>query len=182
MTTEAQPYSDELLLALRMRDVPGPQIAEALAEVRSHVAETGEDPRDAFGPPTAYALEVAAALGGPVEPGSSWRGTDTWSTAAYGLGAAAGSWLLLNGALASRSHERGVLGLPPVVPLLLGLVVLVAVAVGLGRLARRDGVPVLDPLTGQDMTPPLPRWVLPAMIAPPALSLGCAAVLVLAQR
>ena len=49
MTKQVQTYTDELLFALRMRDLPGSQIAEALAEVNSYVAETGEDPREAFG-------------------------------------------------------------------------------------------------------------------------------------
>ena len=182
MSTRVQTYSDELLLALRMRDVPGPQIAEALAEVHSHVAETGEDPREAFGPPRVYALEVAVALGEPGEPPPCWRGVLTWNTATYGLGGAAGAWLLLDGVLAFASGRQGALGLPPVAPLLLGLAVLIMMAVGLGHRARRDEVPVRNPLTGEDMTTPLPRWVLPAMVAPPALTIVLAAVLGLAGR
>lgn len=180
MSTRVQNYGNELLLALRMRNVPGPQIAEALAEVHSHVAETGEDPREAFGPPRAYAVQVATALGEPAEP--LWRAVLSWSTAVYGCAGAAGAWLLLDAVIGFGSGRRGALGLPPVVPLLLGMTVLMAIAVGLGRLARREDVPVLDPLTGEDMTPPLPRRVLPAMVAPPALSVALAAVLVLAGR
>ena len=62
MSTDLQSYSTRLLLALRERNVPGPQVAEALAEVESHVAETGEEPESAFGPPRQYADAVAAAL------------------------------------------------------------------------------------------------------------------------
>ena len=182
MSTPVQTYTDELLLALRLRDLPGPQIAEALAEVNSHVAETGEDPREAFGPPRAYARQVAAALDKSGEPLPFWRGVLTWSTTAYGLGGFSGAWLLLDGVLALASGRRGALGLSPLVPLLLGLAVLIVMALGLGHLARHKDVPVLDPLTGQDMTAPLPRWVLPAMIAPLALALVLAAVLGLAQR
>ena len=183
MRPQAQTYHDELLLALRMRDVPGPQIAEALAEVHSFIADTGEDPREAFGPPRAYAMEVAAALGGSGQAPPFWRGVLTWSTAGYGLAGAAGTWLLLDGVLALAAGRRGALGLPPVALLLLGVAVLVGLALSLSRLARRDDVPVLDPLTGEDMTPPLPRWVLPAMVAAPAASIALAgAVLVLAER
>jgi len=182
MTKQVQTYTDELLFALRMRDLPGSQIAEALAEVNSHVADTGEDPRETFGPPRAYAREVAEALGDSGEPLPFWRGVLTWSTAAYGLGGAAGAWLLLDGVLALASGRPGALGLPPLVPLLLGLAVLIMMALGLGHLARHKDVPVLDPLTGQDMTPPQPHWVLPAMITPPALALVLTAVLGLAER
>ncbi|MEP7090119.1 MAG: hypothetical protein ABI776_08420 [Nocardioidaceae bacterium] len=182
MSTRVQTYNDELLYALRMRDVSGQQIAEALAEVHSHVAETGEDPRAAFGPPQAYALEVAAALDEHEESPPSRRGLPSWGIATYWLGGAAGAWLLLDGVLAFASGGQGTLGLPPVAPLLLGLAVLIAMVVGLAHLARRKDVPVLNPLTGEDMTPPLPRWMLPAMIAPPAFIIGLVAVLGLAQR
>ncbi|MGY1837325.1 hypothetical protein ACI79P_19730 [Blastococcus sp. SYSU DS0510] len=37
-----QAWCDDLLLRLRLRDVPGTRIGEVLAEVQSHVAETGE--------------------------------------------------------------------------------------------------------------------------------------------
>lgn len=40
MSTDAKRYQQEPLLALRLRDIPGPRIAEALAEVDSHIAET----------------------------------------------------------------------------------------------------------------------------------------------
>src|SRR3954447_541104 len=62
-TGQEQAYLNELLLALRMRGVPGPRIAEAVAEVSAHLSETGETPQEAFGPAQAYAGEVAAALG-----------------------------------------------------------------------------------------------------------------------
>ena len=162
--------------------MPGPRIAEALAEVRSHVAETGEDPREAFGPPRAYAGQVAAALGGPEEPVPLWRDAFRASTAAYGLAGAAGAWLLLDGVLAAALGRDAALGLPPLVQLLVGLVVLAGLAVGLTRLARSPDVPVLDPLTGQDLTPPLPRWVLPVVLAVPALTLVIAVLLALSQR
>jgi hypothetical protein len=65
-------YTQELLVALRMRGVPGPRIAEALAEVDSHLCETREDPREAFGSAKAYADEVVAALGEADAPAPFW--------------------------------------------------------------------------------------------------------------
>ena len=177
-----QTYSDELLFGLRLQDVPGPQIAEALAEVHSHVAETGEDPHEAFGPPRAYAAEVAVALGRPSQAVPFWRSWFSWRTAAYGLGTGPGTWLLFDGALALNAGRRGVLGLPPAVPLLLGLVTLITFAVSIVRLARHQDVPVLDPRTAQDMTPPVPRWVLPMVLAPLVLTVVIAVVLALVER
>lgn len=55
-------YSDELMIALRLHEISGERVGEVLAEVESHVAETGEDPRAAFGSPKEYAAQVAAQL------------------------------------------------------------------------------------------------------------------------
>ena len=62
MTTAVDAYQQQLLLALRLRDVPGPRIAEVLAEVGSHVADTGEDPTAAFGAPEDYARALVVEL------------------------------------------------------------------------------------------------------------------------
>lgn len=165
MTTDVQDYRNELLFALRMRDVPGPRIAEALAEVDSHVTETGEDPREAFGPPTAYADELTAALGGPPSP-RLWRSVLSWSTATYAVGGAVGTWLLLDGVLAFVADERALLGMPPAASLLLGLAVLLATVVRFVRLARQKDTEVLDPRTGADITPPTPAWGAPRRAGP----------------
>lgn len=54
-------WCDDFILELRLRDVPGPRIGDHLAEVESHCIETGTDSQEAFGEPTDYAQEVAAA-------------------------------------------------------------------------------------------------------------------------
>lgn len=59
-------YRQALMLALRLRDVPGDRIGEILAEVESHVSDTGENPTEAFGPPREYA--AAPTTGQPREP------------------------------------------------------------------------------------------------------------------
>jgi hypothetical protein len=53
-------YEDDLVLALRVRNVPRSRIGEVLADVEAHVAASGEDPIEAFGPPDEYAVRVAA--------------------------------------------------------------------------------------------------------------------------
>jgi len=62
MMTLDRKYRDELILALRLRDISGARVGEVLAEVEAHVAETGEDPMVAFGPPKEYAAKVAEQL------------------------------------------------------------------------------------------------------------------------
>lgn len=58
MITGTERYRRELLVALRLRDVDPDRIGEVLAEIGSHIAETGEDPREAFGAPADYARVV----------------------------------------------------------------------------------------------------------------------------
>lgn len=56
-------YIDELVLQLRLLDVPGARIGHILAETESHLAESGEDPVRTFGPPHDYARELAEREG-----------------------------------------------------------------------------------------------------------------------
>jgi hypothetical protein len=177
-----QAYIGELLLALRMRGVSGPRIAEALAEVSSHLSETGEDPVEAFGPAKVYAEEVVAALGEPVASTSLWSGLWSRRALVYGVGGALGAHLTIEGVLALAAGGRGLLGLPASVCLGLGLVVLAALAAGLVRLTRVRDDQVLDPRSGADMAPPLPRWALPLMLGVPALTLALAVLVGLAAR
>ncbi|WP_432485359.1 hypothetical protein [Kineococcus esterisolvens] len=62
----AQRWCEDLLLALRLRDVPGERIGAVLAEVRAHLADSGEDPVEAFGEPAPYA--DALTTGAPATP------------------------------------------------------------------------------------------------------------------
>jgi hypothetical protein len=59
------PYVNRLVLALRMRDVPGERIGQVVAEVEAHVAESREAPTEAFGTAEEYADRVSAALDRP---------------------------------------------------------------------------------------------------------------------
>ena len=178
MKARVRSYDQDLLFALRMKDVPGPRIAEVLAEVDSHVRETGEDPREAFGPPKQYAAEVSTALGDPGK--STWRHVFSWSTAFAAFTGGAGAWFLLDGVIAVSADERGVLGLPPVALILLGAALLLAPE--LVWLFRRPDTRVLDPRSGADMTPPVPRWMLPMMVTASVFPLVLVVVVVIAQR
>jgi hypothetical protein len=163
MTTDIDTYRRDLLLALRLRDAPGPRIAEALAEVESHVGETGEDPHAAFGAPGAYADRLVAAWGTGGTAG--WRGWVTWSHAAIAALSLAGGWLLADGVFAVGAGERTRLGLSGAVSVVVALAlwaVLGALLLALGR-GRDDRV--RDPRTGADMVPPTPGWARAVLVA-----------------
>jgi len=57
-------WRDELIIALRARDVPGTRIGEVLAEVDEFCTDSGLDAPTAFGPPTVYAATLTARAGG----------------------------------------------------------------------------------------------------------------------
>lgn len=44
-------YLENLTIQLRLLEVPGDRIGQILAEVETHVADTGSDPVAAFGEP-----------------------------------------------------------------------------------------------------------------------------------
>lgn len=111
MTTNTEKYTHELVFALRMRDVTGDRIGEILAEVESHIAETGEDPREAFGSAKDYARAVS--------PGRvRWF---TRSIISAGVLAAAASWLFGNSVLSLILGESAFYGIPAWGALLLAL-------------------------------------------------------------
>lgn len=55
-------WRDTFLTELRLHEVPGSRIGEALAEVDTHCADSGEDPTEAFGDPIEYAASIARDL------------------------------------------------------------------------------------------------------------------------
>ena len=157
--TDLETYRSRLLLALRLRDVPGPRIAEALAEVDSHVAETGEDPREAFGSPADYAQRLRSALDPDAVPGvRGWLRGLTWSHGVIALLSLSGAVLLTNGVSALGARSPRAVGLPTAAAVGLGIVLLAAMVALTVREVRRERDPVLDPRTGVDMVPPQPRW------------------------
>jgi hypothetical protein len=149
-------YQQQLLLALRLHNVPGPRIAEALAEVDSHVAETGEDAYQAFGDPKAYAEQIARALG--TDDPLSWRTifrSMTWRDGVTFLAFLTGSALVFAGV---SSFGAGSFRWWPALGLVAGVALLAATVVWIVRRTRREADRVLDPRTGRNMAPSLPRW------------------------
>ncbi len=144
-------YRESLIMALRLKDVPGDRIGQIVAEVESHVADTGESPTEAFGTPRDYATHLTAGH----------RRDPWWHTALGALLAGIAGWFLAQGALSILLGET-YLGQPGWLWLALGLIIAVPAGVTVYRRSTR----VRDPRTGADMVPPL-RWGLAALIGLP---------------
>jgi hypothetical protein len=136
---DVETYTADLLLALRVRELPGVRIGEVLAEVESHVADTGEDPYEAFGSPRQYAQTIVPARTGAVR-------RDMFGQAV--LGAVAG-WLLARGTFSLVSGEDTLYGLPVLLVLALGIGAAVAMVV----FVRRRSATIVDPRSGRQLAP-----------------------------
>ncbi|WP_222266616.1 HAAS signaling domain-containing protein [Modestobacter marinus] len=175
LTTTDQAWCDDLLLALRVRDVPGARIGEVLAEVQSHLAETGEEPRDAFGAPREYADQVAAALGVSA-PDGVWRQLVrglSWRDLAGAAVIGVATYLLADGLWSLGAGESAVFGLPSWLVALAALLVLGVATARIVTAARsgRDDDAVIDPRTGADMVG-FPRSAVALLVGVPLLSLA----------
>ena len=97
-------YTADLIVGLRLRDVPGRTIGEIVAEVESHVATTGESPYETFGPVKQYIAErvpEAPTVGRALRRPRSWIGA---------IPAGVGGWLVGQGFL-SGLNDRPYLGM-----------------------------------------------------------------------
>jgi len=56
--THEKKWLDELAVELRLRDVPGSAIGDALASVKEFLADSGQSPDEAFGSPREYAADL----------------------------------------------------------------------------------------------------------------------------
>lgn len=162
-TTEGR-YREELLVALRVRDVPGDRIGDVLAEVEAHTAETGEDPRDAFGPPKEYARTVATAMGYRHGVWHLDRRTVVVSLLIAVLSGMTTA-LLIGGVLGlAGDPDASRWGTSPLANTLLGAV-LAAVTIAVLTLGTwHRTTPVRDPRTGANLSRSS-RWVVPAVFA-----------------
>jgi len=183
MTTSIDTYRNDLLLALRLRDVPGPRIAEVLAEVESHASDTGEDPRESFGAPRVYAEQVASALGLAGRAGvHGWLLALTGEPGLLGLLSLLGGWLLPQGLFHLGAGTTGPAGVPALGMVALGALLWAWVYRRLSRQLREAPDRVWDPRTGADMAPPVPRWATAVMVGVPAFGLVACYALGLGAR
>ena len=144
MTTGTDTYRRELVQALRAGNVPPERIGEIVAEVESHVADTGEHPREAFGP----AREYAAGFTRP----SSTRGRFSfWVVMAL---SATSGWLISRGAFGLVDSEP-VHGMPAWTALLVGVLLWTPAVLA----QTRRNAPVPDPRDGRPPMTPSARSV-----------------------
>jgi len=177
VTNDLPTYQRELLLALRLRDVPGPRIAEALAEVESHVVDTGEDAYDAFGNPDEYAAELAAVHGEHSGMRGARRVRSAGARMVISTFSAVGGMLLVLGLLAIGAGDSSIPGgIAAATSAIVGAVLLGVVALVLVATVGVKGDPVRDPRTGDAMTPPFPWWAVAALIAVVPVSLLIGAI------
>jgi hypothetical protein len=170
-------WRDGFLTQARLLEVPGPAIGEALAEVETHCADSGERPDQAFGAPDAYARALARGLRTPTR---SARRARSLLLAASAL---AGIFLLLAGASAVPLHEPARITAGDLVSVVLGaLAVSAIVDLGLAVRARGSQTLVVGACLGGFVAAVLPRllWRQPLTDLPVAVALGAGVLLLLA--
>jgi hypothetical protein len=151
-------YLDDLILELRMLDVPGARIGQIVAEAENHLAESGEAPEVAFGSARSYARELWAREDRPLPNAVDTRNpfamlvsgmtASTWAVMLVSFVLTAlGASALLNGVLAAVFGSSTLLGLPAWVLIVGGALMLAAYFLG----ARRLADPIVDPRTGQQV-------------------------------
>lgn len=118
--TRDDDYGTALEDELELRDVPRDEVDLIVREVRSHLAESGEDPLEAFGSPEYYADQFAPR---------SWTRRMLWLLVALAglLGAGAG-FLLLNGMFGLMDPSMQLWGWAPSIRLMLGTFCLLGLA------------------------------------------------------
>jgi hypothetical protein len=143
VSTNLDEYRQQLVVALRTYHVPAARIGEAVAEVESHLADTGEDPVDAFGEPDEYARALSRSGTGRARA-SRWTNFVV-GVVAFGATAVATS-ALLNGRWLPAA----------------GAALAIAVLGGWLYLTR-DRHRIVDPRTGGTLRLPVPRWAFVVM-------------------
>ena len=129
MTKHTDEYLAELAETLELRDVPTDAIAEIVREVESHVAESGENPVDAFGEPSQYADSFAS----PARSRGFWP-----QVIGAGLLGFGGGYSLLAGIIGLLSGSAGLPWLPPIAQVVVGAVGLIALVALIARMAARS--------------------------------------------
>lgn len=141
MRAPSDRYQRNLLLQLHYREVPGSRIGDVLAEVDSHVAETGDDPNETFGPPRQYAATIA-----PRRPSDRRRQLRIFMEV---LAGGVAGWLLAVAVINLVQGHQTTYSLPTWSILTAGLVVS-GFVITATRWSRER---IIDPRTGEAMAP-----------------------------
>ncbi len=132
----AKAWEEAFILELRLREITGDGIGDALSVVRSHCAESGETPSEAFGSPQEYAraLEFAPHRQKPT-------GAASWARVLFPIFAGVESVTLVPDAVWALAREQLVsVTLGAVVSTVLFLAMLVLFARFADRLLRSMGL------------------------------------------
>jgi hypothetical protein len=116
-------WHDTFITELRLREIPGDRIGEALAEIDTHCADSGQTPAEAFGDPIVYAASVIAASA-PVRKGAWER---VGRPMAQVFATLAGVFCFINGIDAATHGGQGVLTAGQLLAVALGTVTFPAV-------------------------------------------------------
>ncbi|MBT0993473.1 hypothetical protein KIN34_04130 [Cellulomonas sp. DKR-3] len=127
-------WAEQVLLELRLQGVGGSRIAGVLAEVESHVVESGESAASAFGEPVEYARSLA------LEPDPTQETKPGAVDVALAFGQVAGAVLLVGGGYALGARQPA--------PLTWGVLVTVLLATVVTGLVLRFGDQVLRVVVG----------------------------------
>jgi hypothetical protein len=111
-------WRDDLILQLRLKNVPDDRVGDILLEIDSHLAESGETPEDAFGEPKRYAASRALAR-------SDKDKNDTRNLIIVALGSGIGGILAASGAWGIGSGDDLFLNIPAWPGLIVGIAILV---------------------------------------------------------
>lgn len=133
MTKVDDAWREAFVLELRMREVAGTVIGEALAEVEAHCADSGQTPQEAFGDPVRYAARRASGTAGPA---ALWRtALRAWWIQTAAIVGAQGLWIGITGVLdrGTAPIQLGDVLTPVLLPPLLAVILAVTLRPGMGR-------------------------------------------------
>jgi hypothetical protein len=173
------PWRDAFAIRLRMNDISGPAIGDALADVDTHCTDTGENPADAFGDPLRYADAISASLPASARvPRTPW-----WRTALLATGTMLGVQFLFSGISAITHGGPGTISWGNLVSLVLVVGLIGMIITMLSRLTVPEPplrlfvvlAVVLAVAVAAAMTPPV-IWPQTAFTAPGWALLGGAAL------
>ena len=170
-------WRDGFLTQARLLEVPGPAIGEALAEVETHCADSGQSPGEAFGSPDRYARDLARGLRIRSPAGRRLR------SLLLAAAALAGIFLLLAGAGGLPHDHPAEISVGDLISVVLGAAAVVAIVdLGLATRARGSQALVMAACTGGFVAAIAPRLLWTQRVAevpvPAALAAGLALVLV----
>ncbi|MDQ1482939.1 MAG: hypothetical protein QOF35_1015 [Actinomycetota bacterium] len=170
------PWRDNFVIELRMRNVSGSRIGDALAQVDAHCTDSGQEPEEEFGDPVAYATHVAQEI----RPADLDPRASALRAGMLGVGGIFGVLALLSGVAGLAKGGPAILSFGMLVGAaigVVGLVVLFRFATQLQRPRRRGLLVGAIWLLVGAMSAPPSIWRSTAAELDAWLSVGVAVVL-----